>query len=141
MLWSLVDRHVTDWVNDTLLSCRFEADRVGGYNEAVFSFFKCLDPDRMAYLEATLAAAEREAYGDRDGDDTFRCGEWIVGRRCPHLGADLSRFGERHGDVLTCTLHGRRFDLRTGACLNGRLPSLSTRLATSDERTRRAVGG
>ena len=139
VLWSLVDRHVTDWVNDTLLSCRFEADRVGGYNEAVFTFFKCLDPDRMAFLEATLAAAEREAEGGGDGEDTFRCGEWIVGRRCPHLGADLSRFGERHGHVLTCTLHGRRFDLRTGACLNGRVPPLSTRRASSEERTEKGM--
>ncbi len=145
VLWSLVERHVTDWVNDTLLSCRFEADRVGGYNEAVFSFLKCLEPERMAFLEQTLAAAEREAErgGESDAEggegcgagggagreDTFVCGEWIVQRRCPHLGADLSRFGELHGHVLTCALHGRRFDLRTGACLNGREPPLRTRRA------------
>lgn len=139
VLWSLVDRHVTDWVNDTLLSCRFEADRAGGYNEVVFTFLKCLDPVRIAYLESTLVASERETEGEGDGEDTFRCGEWIVGRRCPHLGADLTRFGELHGHVLTCTLHGRRFDLRTGACLNGRVPPLRTERAPDDQRIEKEV--
>ncbi len=127
VLWGLVDRHVTDWVNEAFLSCRFGADRVGGYNEAVFSFFKCLEPARMAYLEATLAAAEAAVEGSGATEDTFRCGDYLVQRRCPHLGADLSRFGEVRADVLTCTLHGRCFDLRTGACLNGPEPPLRTR--------------
>ncbi len=126
VLWSLVDRHVTDWVNEAFLSCRFEADRVGGYNDAVFTFFKCLEPGRMAYLERTLADAERDAEGPAARQDTFRCGDYLVQRRCPHLGADLSRFGEVRGHVLTCTLHGRAFDLRTGACLNGSEPPLRT---------------
>ncbi|MHB8506865.1 MAG: Rieske 2Fe-2S domain-containing protein [Acidimicrobiales bacterium] len=132
VLWDVVERHVTDWVNDLFLSCRFEADRVGGYNEAVFTFFKCLEPRRMAYLEATLAEAERRAEG-RDGpgeQETFRCGRWVIGRRCPHLGADLSRFGRVEGGTITCTLHGRTFDLDSGRCLNGIDPPLFTRPAT-----------
>ena len=38
-------------------------------------------------------------------------------RRCPHLKADLSRFGIIDGNVLTCQLHGWKFDLPTGRCL------------------------
>ncbi len=131
VLWDVVDRHVTDWVNELFLSCRFEADRVGGYNDAVFTFFKCLEPRRMAHLESTLASAERLAggAGPDSGLETFRCGDWVIGRRCPHLGADLSRFGRVHGGTITCSLHGRSFDLATGRCLNGVEPPLSTRSA------------
>jgi UDP-MurNAc hydroxylase len=38
-------------------------------------------------------------------------------RYCPHRKADLSIFGECNGKVLTCTLHGWKFDLETGKCL------------------------
>jgi hypothetical protein len=38
-------------------------------------------------------------------------------RRCPHLKADLSRFGVVEGTTLTCNLHGWEWDLRTGKCL------------------------
>jgi UDP-MurNAc hydroxylase len=37
--------------------------------------------------------------------------------RCPHLQADLSKFGSVDGDVLTCTLHNWTFNLATGRCL------------------------
>jgi len=40
-----------------------------------------------------------------------------VQRRCPHLKADLSRFGIVEGNTLTCQLHGWKFDLATGRCL------------------------
>ena len=38
-------------------------------------------------------------------------------RRCPHLKADLTRFGIVEGNVLTCQLHGWKFDLASGRCL------------------------
>ena len=38
-------------------------------------------------------------------------------RRCPHLRADLAKFGGVEDGVLTCALHGWRFDLATGRCL------------------------
>ncbi len=120
---SLIDRHVEDWVNELFLSCRFEADRVGPYNGTVFHFFKCLSPERMAYLEASLAPAARVAKGRLTDDEKAAAGEscvigdYRVQRRCPHLGGDLARFGETDGRVLTCTLHGWRFDLATGRCL------------------------
>ena len=120
---SLIERHVEDWVNELFLSCRFEAERTGGYNGTVFSLFKCLSPERMAYLEASLAPEHRAATrrlteADKAAEgERWRCGEYLVQRRCPHLGGDLARFGEASGGVLTCTLHGWRFDLATGRCL------------------------
>ncbi len=120
---SLIDRHVEDWVNELFLSCRFEAARTGGYNGTVFSFFKCLGPERMAYLEASLAPSRRPATRRLTEDEkaaegeTWRCGDHLVQRRCPHLGGDLARFGEVEAGVLTCTLHGWRFELETGRCL------------------------
>ena len=38
-------------------------------------------------------------------------------RRCPHLKADLTRFGVVEDGILTCTLHGWQFELATGRCL------------------------
>jgi len=128
----LVERRTVDWVNELFLSCRFEAERTGGYNGTVFSFFKCLSPERMAYLEASLSTTRRAATRRlTDADkaspgETWRCGDYLVERRCPHLGGDLSRFGEVDGGVLTCTLHGWRFELATGRCLTAERAGLGT---------------
>lgn len=120
LLVSLVERRVEDWVNEFFLSCRFEATRRGEYNENVFSFFKCLTPRRMEYLEVSLALVARGAEAGAPGrpGELLRCGDYLVQRRCPHLGADLSRFGHVEDGVLVCALHGNRYDLRTGRCLS-----------------------
>ncbi|WP_236061623.1 Rieske 2Fe-2S domain-containing protein [Actinacidiphila acididurans] len=99
-----------DWSNSLLLSLRFSAERVGPYNEFVYTFFKCLSGERIEYVENYYASA------DDDGEDVV-IDDWQVQRRCPHLRADLSRFGTIESDVLTCALHGWRFDLTTGECL------------------------
>jgi len=117
ILVSLVDRRVEDWVNELFLSCRFEATRRGEYNETVFSFFKCLSERRMAYLEASLELAARTHHDGAGPGELWRAGDYLVQRRCPHLGADLLRFGHVEGGVLTCSLHGNRYDLATGRCL------------------------
>ena len=48
-----------DWVNSLFLSCRFEADRDGKYNEYVYNFFKCLSPERLQYAEGYYAEQSR----------------------------------------------------------------------------------
>ena len=106
----LIADHETDWVNSLFLSLRFRARRVGPYNEYVYTFFKCLAPDRLMYAEGW--------YADKSHDEEdIRLGGWIVQRRCPHLRGDLSRFGETDGTTLTCTVHGWQYDLETGQCL------------------------
>lgn len=106
-----------DWSNSLFLSCRFTAWRAGPFNEYVYNFFKSLSVERMRRAEAE---ALRRADPDRGGiaDEEIRIGEWIVQRTCPHRDADLAVFGEIDGDELVCTLHGWRFDCRTGRCLN-----------------------
>jgi UDP-MurNAc hydroxylase len=99
-----------DWVNSLFLSCRFTAERHGPYNEAVFTFFKCLSPERLRQAELWYT---RRA---RDTEDITLDG-WVVQRRCPHLNADLGRFADIDGNVLTCHMHGWQFDLDTGRCL------------------------
>jgi nitrite reductase/ring-hydroxylating ferredoxin subunit/uncharacterized membrane protein len=51
---------------------------------------------------------------------------------CTHLGGPLAE-GSRDGDVVTCPWHGSRFDLRTGAVIEGPAvfaqPRLETRLS------------
>ncbi|MBV8347723.1 MAG: Rieske (2Fe-2S) protein, partial [Mycolicibacterium sp.] len=102
-----------DWVNTIFLSTRFRAWRVGGYNEFLYTFFKCLSNERIAYADGWFAEAH---------DDTASVvlDGWEVQRRCPHLKADLSRFGVVEGDTLTCNLHGWQWNLPTGRCLTSR---------------------
>ena len=101
-----------DWVNSLFLSCRFSAARIGQYNEFVYAFFKCLSEERLQYAEGWYDEHEKAV----EAEDTH-LGDWTVQRRCPHLKADLSRFGIVEGNVLTCQLHGWKFDLPTGRCL------------------------
>jgi UDP-MurNAc hydroxylase len=102
--------HTQDWVNQLFLSCRFQAHREGPYNEYVYNFFKTLSAERLQYAEGWYAeqAPEQELLA-LDG--------YLVQRRCPHLKADLARFGEVDDGVLTCRMHGWQFDLATGRCL------------------------
>lgn len=106
-------RREVDWSNSLFLSCRFTARRVGSYNEFVYIFFKSLSVERIDYVENWY-----DEQND-DGEDVQIDG-WRVQRRCPHLRADLSKFGSIEGDVLTCAMHGWRFDLPTGRCLTSR---------------------
>jgi UDP-MurNAc hydroxylase len=99
-----------DWVNSLFLSCRFSAARIGQYNEFVYSFFKCLSEERLQYAEGWYAEQKPDA------EDVTLDG-WVVQRRCPHLKADLTRFGIIDDTTLTCQLHGWRFDLASGKCL------------------------
>jgi UDP-MurNAc hydroxylase len=97
-------------VNSLFLSCRFEADRDGKYNEYVYNFFKCLSPERLQYAEGYYAEQSRV-------QELWRFDGHLVQRRCPHLKADLARFGEIEDGILTCTMHGWRFEIETGRCL------------------------
>lgn len=109
---ALLERGEPDWVNSLFLSCRFTAHRPdpANFNEAVMTFFKALDPDRIAYVEVCLAE-------QRSSADSFERDGWRIERWCPHRGADLTRFGEIADGVLTCALHHWKFDLETGRCL------------------------
>jgi UDP-MurNAc hydroxylase len=99
-----------DWVNSLFLSCRFSAARIGQYNEFVYAFFKCLSEERLQYAEGWYAEQKPDA-------EDVKLGDWVVQRRCPHLKADLTRFGIVEGSKLTCQLHGWQFDLKSGRCL------------------------
>ncbi len=108
----LVAEHEIDWVNSLFLSCRFSAQRIGPYNEFVYVFFKCLSEERLQYAEGWFAEQNAAEAGEM-----VRLDNWDVQRRCPHLKADLTRFGSIEGDVLTCQMHGWKWSLTDGACL------------------------
>jgi UDP-MurNAc hydroxylase len=110
-LEQLVAEHEIDWVNSLFLSCRFSATRIGPYNEFVYTFFKCLSPERLQYTEGWFAES-------RNDEETIELDGWRIQRRCPHLKADLSRFGTISGDVLTCQMHGWKWRLSDGACIS-----------------------
>lgn len=102
-----------DWVNTIFLSTRFKAWRVGGYNEYLYTFFKCLTDERIAYADGWFAEAHD------DSASTVLDG-WEIQRRCPHLKADLSKFGVVEGSTLTCNLHGWQWNLENGRCLTAK---------------------
>ncbi len=108
----LIAEHEIDWVNSLFLSCRFSAQRIGPYNEFVYVFFKCLSEERLNYAEGWFAE-QNEA----EASETTTLDGWDVQRRCPHLKADLKRFGSVDGDVLTCQMHGWKWRLTDGKCL------------------------
>jgi UDP-MurNAc hydroxylase len=117
---SCVERRLADWVNELFLSCRFEASRKGPYNEQVYTWFKSLSPEHARYVEGWLSS-------DRESHEMWRFGDHLVQRHCPHLGADLARFGDVEGDVLTCQLHGWQFDIDSGKCLTSDDATLRTK--------------
>ena len=102
-----------DWVNTIFLSTRFKAWRVGGYNEYLYTFFKCLTDERIAYADGWFAEAH-------DDSASITLDGWEIQRRCPHLKADLSKFGVVEGTTLTCNLHGWQWNLTNGRCLTSK---------------------
>jgi UDP-MurNAc hydroxylase len=115
-----------DWVNSLFLSCRFEAERDGPYNEYVYNFFKCLSPERLQYAEGYYAE-------QANGSELFRVDGHMVQRRCPHLKADLTRFGRVQDGILTCAMHGWQFEVATGRCLTSDQCRLYTRPVQDSE--------
>ena len=118
-----------DWVNTIFLSTRFTAWRVGGYNEYLYTFFKCLTDERIAYADGWFAEAH-------DDTASITLDGWEMQRRCPHLKADLSKFGVVEGSTLTCNLHGWQWNLDNGRCLTSKGHELRVR---SRERVRRST--
>ncbi|MBJ8339887.1 Rieske 2Fe-2S domain-containing protein [Antrihabitans sp. NCIMB 15449] len=109
-----------DWVNSIFLSTRFTAWRIGGYNEFLYTFFKCLTDERMAYADGWFAESH-------DDSASTELAGWEIQRRCPHLKADLSKFGVIEGEKLTCNLHGWQWDLPSGRCLTSKGHELRSR--------------
>jgi len=126
LLEHLVSIHEIDWVNSLFLSCRFAAKRVGQYNEFVYTFFKCLSQERINYAEGWYAeqSVDDEDITISDATSSDSVSDWIVQRRCPHLKADLSKFGTVDGNVLTCQMHGWSWDLESGRCLSSKGPEI-----------------
>ncbi len=58
---TVVRDHEPDWVNTIFLSTRFKAWRVGGYNEYLYTFFKCLTDERIAYADGWFAEAHDDS--------------------------------------------------------------------------------
>lgn len=128
LLETVVRNKSVDWSNSLFLSCRFSAWRLGEFNEYLYNFFKSLSVERMQRTEHE-AASRLEV--NKDLSDEIILGDYVMQRKCPHRKADLSVFGEINGDELTCSLHGWRFDLNDGHCLNAENRPLQVRRRTN----------
>ena len=127
LLETIVHQKAVDWSNSFFLSCRFAAWRSGEFNEYLYNFFKSLSVERMTRAEHE--AAERLNF-NKDLSEEIEIGDYVMQRKCPHRQADLSVFGEIEGNTLTCSLHGWRFDLTDGRCLNAENRPLRVRKRT-----------
>ncbi len=121
---AVVAAKAVDWSNSLFLSCRFRAWRDGEFNEYLYNFFKSLSVERMRRAEAE---AVRRSSPQLENQEEIELGDYVMQRQCPHRQADLSVFGEIHGDQLVCTMHGWRFNLADGSCLNAQDRHLQVR--------------
>ncbi len=123
----LVREHEVDWVNSLFLSLRFSAARKGPYNDYLYTWFKCLDLERLQYAEGFYAEKAKT-------EGSFVIDGWEVQRRCPHMKADLTKFASVDASgVLTCSLHGWQYELESGRCLTSEGHEISARRLTEDE--------
>jgi UDP-MurNAc hydroxylase len=128
LLEGVVQQKAVDWSNSLFLSCRFTAWRDGSYNEYLYNFFKSLSVERMRRAEQEVA---RKNGAQNEVSNEIELGGYVMQRYCPHRKADLSEFGVIEGDFVVCTLHGWKFQLKDGACLNADDHKLSVRKRTS----------
>jgi UDP-MurNAc hydroxylase len=128
LLEGVVRQKAVDWSNSLFLSCRFTAWRDGSYNEYLYNFFKSLSVERMRRAEQEVA---RKNGAQDEVSNEIELGGYVMQRYCPHRKADLSEFGVIEGDHVVCTLHGWKFQLSDGACLNADDHKLSVRKRTS----------
>ena len=128
LLGGVVRQKAVDWSNSLFLSCRFTAWRDGSYNEYLYNFFKSLSVERMRRAEQEVA---RKNGAQDEVSNEIELGGYVMQRYCPHRKADLSEFGVIEGDHVVCTLHGWKFQLSDGACLNADDHKLSVRKRTS----------
>jgi UDP-MurNAc hydroxylase len=128
LLEGVVRQKAVDWSNSLFLSCRFTAWRDGSYNEYLYNFFKSLSVERMRRAEQEVA---RKSGAQDEVSNEIELGGYVMQRYCPHRKADLSEFGVIEGDHVVCTLHGWKFQLSDGECLNADDHKLSVRKRTS----------
>jgi len=128
LLEGVITQKAVDWSNSLFLSCRFTAWRDGSYNEYLYNFFKSLSVERMRRAEQEVV---RKNGAPDEVSNEIELGEYVMQRYCPHRKADLSEFGVIEGDHVVCTLHGWKFQLSDGACLNADDHKLSVRKRTS----------
>ena len=124
LLETVAKQKSVDWSNSLFLSCRFSAWRSSEFNEHLYNFFKSLSVERMKRTEHEAVSRLRT---NAELSEEIELGDFVMQRKCPHRQADLSVFGEINGNELTCSLHGWRFDLTDGHCLNAENRPLKVR--------------
>ena len=116
---------------DFFLSCRMKAWRDPDmYNDYLLGILKFADPVALAAVEGwETTPRDEQTISVRSGNRIFE-----VQRFCPHAGQDLLEVGEiLPGDIIRCNGHHFEFDLTSGACVNGKVQPLATRLVSTTE--------
>ena len=111
---------------DYFLSMRFKCDRaVDQFSEFLFAIFKNFDLKRLAIAEVNYLS-ENPLHIDEEEMFELVCNQGrtlSVKRYCPHRQVDLKECGYlNEANELVCPLHGWKFSLDTGHCVNNVAP-------------------
>ena len=113
LVWTVLRDDEPDWANTIFLSTRFTAWRVGGYNEFLYTFFKCLTDERIVYADGWFAETH-------DDSASIMLDGWEIQRPLPTpegRPVQVRRSGGHHTDLHP---HGWQWDLETGRCLTAK---------------------
>lgn len=104
----------------------FAPERVGLDRDTAGAFYRDLfgrlideDEPKMVYRAAALRAGAAP-HRDRRSVTLADGSSHAVPLVCPHQGLPLNCEPDAKG-ILQCPWHGYRFDVRTGACISGRI--------------------
>jgi len=48
----------------------------------------------------------------------YQANYYAIAQKCTHMGGNLSK-GKLEGNIITCPLHGSKFDVTNGKCVQG----------------------
>lgn len=131
LLEKTVADKAVDWSNSLFLSCRFTAWRDGAYNEFLYNFFKSLSVERMRRAEQEAVRRTAPDTSVTELSTEIEIDGYVMQRLCPHRQADLSEFGRIDNGFVVCDLHGWRFSVVDGHCLNADDRKLNIRKRTN----------
>ena len=114
------------------LGCNFSCSRSPDvYNEPLFALLKHFDIKRFLMSE-DLYASRGDAFSQKFTLEHKGC-KMNVQKYCPHMMADLEEIGYVDSENnLVCPLHGWKFNLDTGQCLNNKRVKIEIEEITND---------
>jgi UDP-MurNAc hydroxylase len=103
------------------------------FNDALFTILVNFDDTRLQQADREFQCESAASGGVFEVVNDGAC--YLVQRRCPHMGSDLSVVGQVSGGMITCARHGWQFRLSDGACVNVSAPPIFVQHKTMSDRS------